>query len=124
MTTKIDKLQRQKKLHNNIVTDTFNLETYLTENKVTERTLRRDLHDLAENGELFDNKLSILRKICLGKLTKKAATNKISDVLMLQIVLSGVAQKIEQKIEGGETFKVEIVDNSKPNPVQAPPETT
>ena len=67
----------------------------LTKHKILDRTLRRDLNALAERGELFEDKLSYLRKKCLGKLTEKASKGELSDALMCNIVMSGIAKKTE-----------------------------
>jgi len=88
-------ISRQKDLLKNLNEDTFDKQTFLQKHKILDRTLRRDLNALAERGELFEDRLSYLRKKCLGKLTKKATNGELSDTLMYNIVMSGVTKKAE-----------------------------
>lgn len=99
MTTKLDKITRQKDLLDQLNADTFNTQEFLRKHHVMDRTLRRDLAELSERGEIFEERLSYLRKKCLGKLTKKAEDGELSDGVMLQIVMSGVTQKTELKTD-------------------------
>ena len=99
MTTKDDKIKRQKDLLNSLNNDTFDRQTFLKKHNILDRTLRRDLNDLSEQGSLFKDRLNYLRRKCLGKLTKKVNDDQLSDSMMLQIVLSGEAQKQEIKAD-------------------------
>jgi hypothetical protein len=90
----------------------------------SDRAFRNDMNEVATeiDAEQAD-KMKVLRGICTDKLTIKAAANKLDETTMAKIVTSGEVKKIEQKIEGGETFKVEIVDNSK-DTIPSSPKTT
>ena len=97
MTTKDDMIKRQKDLLDSLNNDTFNRQDFLKKHNILDRTLRRDLNTLAEQGQIFEDKINYLRNKCLGKLTKKVANNELSDGMMLQIVMSGIATKQEIK---------------------------
>ncbi len=86
-------IQRQKDLLNQLDNNTFDKQEFLKKHSILDRTLRRDLNALAERGEIFEDKLSYLRKQCLGKLTKLAHNNELSPAMMLNIVMSGVTKK-------------------------------
>ena len=111
MTKKIDITHRQQALLKELNEDTFQREEFKAKHHIRDRTLRRDLNDLAERGEIEANQLTILRKKCLGKLTKKVHHDELSDKLMVAIVLSGETKKIETKTEitqGKEPFVVKM----------------
>ena len=95
MTNKTDMIKRQTELLDKLNNNTFDKTEFLTKHKILDRTLRRDLNSLAERGEIFEERVAYLRKKCLGNLTQKAHTGKLSDTLMYNIVMSGITQKQE-----------------------------
>jgi len=97
LTKKIDKIHRQQVLLNRLNNDEYDKEQFMVKFHVRERTIRRDLNELAEKGEIYQDRLAILRKKCLGKLTKKVHDNQLSDYLMVNLVISGEPKKIEAK---------------------------
>jgi hypothetical protein len=98
VTTKDDIIKRRLDLLDQLNNDTFNREKFLKKHKILDRTLRRDLNELAESGQLFEDKLSFLRKKCLGKLTKLANDNELSPSMLFNIVMSGVTKKSDVDI--------------------------
>lgn len=107
MTKKIDKIRRQKALLQQLDNDTYDREVFISLFHIRDRTIRRDLNDLVEKGEIFAERLKYLRKKCLGKLTKKVHEDKLSDDLMVKIALSGEVKKIEKTLDV--TKKVGII---------------
>lgn len=109
MTKKIDKIHRQQVLLNQLNKDIYNKEQFMAKFHIRERTIRRDLNELAEKGEIYQDRLAILRKKCLGKLTKKVYDDKLSDDLMVKLVISGEPKRIEaQSIEEIRELKVHV----------------
>ncbi|MDH5786993.1 MAG: DeoR family transcriptional regulator [Candidatus Bathyarchaeota archaeon] len=115
MTKKIDKIQRQKSLLDSINSDSYNKEEFMAKFHIRERTIRRDLEDLAESGEIHRTRLSLLRKKCLGKLAKKVHDGQLDDKYMVQIVLSGEPKRIEAKtteeIKIEQTVKIDATED-------------
>ena len=56
----------------------------------------------------------------IAKSENPSVRMKYRDLMLAKLM----PQKIEQKLEGGDSFRVEIVDNTKTNPVSPSPETT
>ena len=116
MTTKADMIQRQKDLLDQLNSDNFDKTDFMTKHHILDRTLRRDLNALVERGEIFEDKLAYLRKKCLGKLTEKAHNGELSNNLMFNIVMTGIAQKTEitsksEHVERKEvTFNLDTLD--------------
>jgi hypothetical protein len=99
MTRKLDMLVRQRSLLDSLDDNTVDINKYMESYGIREKTVERDFKALADRGELFTHKVNILRKKCLGHLTKKATDGTLSDSLMVNIVMSGVSQKHEIKEE-------------------------
>ena len=95
MTKKIDKIRRQQTLLSQLNNDTYDKETFMSTFHVRDRTIRRDLNELAEQGDIFEERLNLLRKQCLGKLTKKVFNDELPPHLMVQLALSGVPHRME-----------------------------
>ena len=104
-------LVRQRQLLDSLDDNTFDSDVYMDKYGIREKTVLRDFKALAERGELFDHRVSILRKKCLGKLTQKASDGTLADNLMVNIVLSGVTSKTEVKQEL--TKKTEHVETTR-----------
>ena len=93
MTNKADIIRRQRDMLEQLDNDTFNRQEFMDKHHILDRTLRRDLNALAERGEIYENKLTILRKKCLGKITKKVNDGDLSDKLMVSIIMSGETKR-------------------------------
>ena len=114
-------LVRQRSLLDSLDNNTFDQDVYMEKYGIREKTVLRDFKTLAEQGELFDHRVSILRKKCLGKLTQKTENDALADNLMVTIVLSGVTSKTEvyKDVNITKTEEVSInVNNFTPEELQ------
>lgn len=93
------------------------IETIASELDVSEKTIDRDLK--SQDIQAFIDEL--IRQQILDILRAKLPLRLSFRSDLLDKLLP---KKIEQKIEGGESYRIEIIDNSKTNSVQASPETT
>jgi len=121
-----------KRLRKELVLEALENDTYdryglAKELHVHERTIRRYINEIAEQlCDPHEDRMRILRAKCLGRLTKKVHEDKLSDELLVKLLISGEPKKLEAKTEYAETLtevKVLIVDNST-NPVQSTSKAT
>jgi len=115
MTRKIDKIRRQQTLLNQLNNDTYDKTTFMQAFHVRDRTIRRDLNELVDQGEIFEERLNLLRKKCLGKLTKSVHNDELPPHLMVQLVMSGVPHKIDRHDTINVTTRHIIVKMWKPD---------
>jgi hypothetical protein len=116
--TKLTKKLRQEAELEALNNDTFDRLLLAKTFHVRERTIRRDLNEIAERDGSLEDKIKILRSKCLGKLTKKVHNNKLSDKLMVAIVVATEPKKIETKGEFTQTQRVLHLHLWKPEQVE------
>jgi len=100
--TKAEKILRQREVLDSLLNETFNKQNLATKWNVLERTIRRDLEEIAQNLGPFDDRLSILQKKALDVLGPRIS--KMSDNNLIKLISTGVTQKAQVKTEisGGE----------------------
>jgi len=100
--TKAEKQLRQREVLESLLNETFNKHLLSEKWHVLERTIRRDLEEIARNLGPFDDRLSILRKKALDVLGSRI--KEMNDTNLIKLICTGVTQKVEAKtsIEGGE----------------------
>jgi len=121
--SKLTKTTRKQLIRTALAKGTFDRDALAEKLSVRERTIRNYLNEIArEESEQNPELIHVLRNVCVKNLMVKATKKTLPDKYQVAIVLSGETQRIEQKIEGAESFKVEIIDNTtKPKTNPAPP---
>jgi len=97
MTTKAEKRIRQDCVLDSILTGRFDKYQLAGKFHVIERTIRRDLNEIADNLGPMDKRIIILRKKALDTLGPRI--NKMTDANLLKLLSLGMTQKVETKTE-------------------------
>jgi len=108
MTTKAEKKIRQEAVLKAIDNGTFDKNKLADKFHVIERTIRRDLNEIADSMGPIDERRLIIKQKALDRLPQRIP--KMSDANLIKLGMSGETQRIEAHTEGTQKVIVEIKD--------------